>query len=60
MSLTKLSLAGNNFITPGQAEFGKLHLGWRGKPLAFFYSVVGELGQFFASQAGSGGGESSY
>jgi hypothetical protein len=28
MSLTKLSLAGNNFIFPVQGEFGKWHPGW--------------------------------
>jgi hypothetical protein len=27
MSLTKLFLAGNNLIIPGQGEFGKGHLG---------------------------------
>jgi hypothetical protein len=28
MSLTKLSLDGNNLIFPGQEEFGKGHPGW--------------------------------
>ncbi len=28
MSLTKISLAVNNLIIPGQGEFGKWHLGW--------------------------------
>ncbi len=28
MSLTKLSLAGNNLIFPIQGEFGLLHPGW--------------------------------
>jgi hypothetical protein len=37
MSLTKLSLAGNNLIFPGQGEFGA-GLGTK-KPLTFFYSV---------------------
>jgi hypothetical protein len=37
ISLTKLSLAGNNLITPGQGEFGA-RLGTE-EPLTFFYSV---------------------
>jgi hypothetical protein len=46
MSLTKLSLAGNNLIFPGQGEFGKRHPDWAelgtGKLLTFFtmYSVA--------------------
>jgi hypothetical protein len=40
MSLTKLSLAGNNLIIPGQREFGLF-----GKSLTFFYSVTIELHQ---------------
>jgi hypothetical protein len=28
MSLTKLSLAGNNSIIPGKEEFGKWHADW--------------------------------
>jgi hypothetical protein len=28
MSLTKLSLAGNILIIPGEGELGKLHPGW--------------------------------
>jgi hypothetical protein len=28
MSLTKLSLAGNDLIIPDQGEFGKWHPGW--------------------------------
>jgi hypothetical protein len=43
MSLTKLSLAGNYLIIPGQGEFGKLHPGWgreKRKPFFnLFYSV---------------------
>ncbi len=44
MSLTKLSLAGNNLIIPAQREFGKWHPGWgggvrAGKSINFFYSV---------------------
>jgi hypothetical protein len=57
MSLIKLSLAENNFIILGQ---GRETGDGDGKTASLFYSVVGELGQFFASQAGSGGGESSY
>jgi hypothetical protein len=42
MSLTKLSLAGNNliiyYIIPAQGEFGKFRLG-AGKSITFFYSV---------------------
>jgi len=42
MSLTKLSLAGNNLIVPGQGEFGKWHprLG-REKLLTFFTIWLG-------------------
>jgi hypothetical protein len=35
MSLTKLSLAGNNLIIPAQEEFGKSRLG-AGKSITFF------------------------
>jgi hypothetical protein len=38
MSLTKLTLAGNNLINPGQGEFGFSRLG-TGKSQTFFYSV---------------------
>jgi hypothetical protein len=37
MSLTKLSLVGNNLIIPSQEEFGKRHPGWGGD---LFYSEV--------------------
>jgi hypothetical protein len=42
MSLTKLSLAGNNLSIPGQGEFGKRcpAAGDAKKPLTFFYSVM--------------------
>ncbi len=36
MSLTNLSLVGNNLIIPDQGEFGK----GTGKSLTFFYSVA--------------------
>ncbi len=39
MSLTKLSLAGNNLIIPTQGEFGKWHPGWGRKTANIFYSV---------------------
>jgi hypothetical protein len=42
MSLTKLSLAGNNLIIPRQGdfrEFSDIPAG-NGKPLSFFYSVA--------------------
>ncbi len=41
MSLTKLSLAGNILIIPGQGEFGKWYPGWGRK--TFFYSEQLEL-----------------
>jgi hypothetical protein len=40
MSLTKLSLAGNNLIYPVQGEFGLWHPSWQGKIVNLFYSVV--------------------
>jgi hypothetical protein len=42
MSLTKLSQAGNNFIIPGQGEFGKLHPGWGGKTANLFLQCSSE------------------
>jgi hypothetical protein len=39
MSLTKISLAGNNKISPGQGEFGKWQSGWGRKNRCLFYSV---------------------
>jgi hypothetical protein len=40
MSLTKLSLAGNNLSIPDQGEFGQWHPGWgRENRYPFFYSV---------------------
>jgi hypothetical protein len=39
MSLTKLSLAGNYQIIPGQGEFGDIRLGTK-KPLIFFIVYV--------------------
>jgi hypothetical protein len=42
MSLTKLSLDGNNLIIPVQGEFGKGHPGWgreNGKPFFTEYSI---------------------
>ncbi len=41
MSLTKLSLAGNSWIIPGQGKFGKWYPGWRRK--IFFYGVQSGL-----------------
>ncbi len=43
MSLTKLSLAGNNLIIPNQGEFGKWHPVWDGKIAILFYSVENRL-----------------
>ncbi len=41
MSLTKLSLAGNNLIIPGQGEFGKCDIPpGEGKIANLFYSVA--------------------
>ncbi len=49
MSLTKLSLAGNHLIIPGQGEFGKWHPRWgrenSWKTATLFYSVVPVLMQ---------------
>ncbi len=39
MSLTKLSLVGNNLIIPGQGEFGKWHPHLGRKTANLFYSV---------------------
>ncbi len=36
MSLTKLSLVGNNLIFPGHGEFGKWHPGWDVKTANLF------------------------
>jgi hypothetical protein len=41
MSLTKLSLAGNYLIIPGQGEFGKWHPAWGRENRYIFYSVYG-------------------
>jgi hypothetical protein len=40
MSLTKLSLAGNNFIIPGQGEFGKWHPSWGRENRQPFFTVL--------------------
>ncbi len=41
MSLTKLSLAGNSYIFPGQGEFGQWHPACGRENLeTFFYSVL--------------------
>jgi hypothetical protein len=39
MPLTKLSLAGNNLIVPGQGEFGKWHPGWGRENHYSFFTV---------------------
>jgi hypothetical protein len=41
MSLTKLSLAGNNLIIPGRESLVSVIPAGNGKPLTFFYSVKG-------------------
>jgi hypothetical protein len=42
MSLTKVSLGGNNLIIPAQGEFGTRHPGWglECRVANLFYSVV--------------------
>ncbi len=40
MSLTKLSLAGNNFIIPGKGEFGKWHPSWGRENRQTFLTVL--------------------
>jgi hypothetical protein len=52
MSLTKLSLTGNNLIIPSHGEFGKWLLGWGWENRYPFFPVQGSTMVFRNMQGG--------